>query len=43
MYTNVESESMLEEKFIQQLQSMGYERVKIKNEDQLNANFKIRS
>ena len=37
---DVESEQMLEEKFIEQLQSMGYERIKIKNEDQLNSNFK---
>ncbi len=41
MSVNVESEAMLEEKFIQDLQSMGYERIKIKNEEQLNANFKI--
>ena len=41
MSINVESESMLEEKFIKQLQSMGYERVQIKNEEQLNANFKL--
>lgn len=40
MSVDVESESMLEEKFIEQLQSMGYERIKIKNEEQLNANFK---
>ncbi|MBQ2652608.1 MAG: type I restriction endonuclease subunit R [Methanobrevibacter sp.] len=36
----IESESMLEEKFIKQLQSMGYERIKIDNEEELNANFK---
>lgn len=41
MSVNVESEAMLEEKFIEHLQSMGYERIKIKNEEQLNANFKI--
>ena len=41
MDIDVESESMLEEKFIKQLQSMGYERVQIKNEEQLNANFKL--
>lgn len=41
MSLNVESEAMLEEKFIEQLQSMGYERIKIKNEEQLNSNFKI--
>lgn len=40
MGIDVESESMLEEKFIKQLQSMGYERIKIKNEKQLNSNFK---
>jgi type I restriction enzyme R subunit len=40
MSVDVESEAMLEEKFIEQLQRMGYERIKIKNEEQLNANFK---
>ena len=40
MTVDVESEAMLEEKFIEQLQDMGYERIKIKNEQQLNANFK---
>lgn len=40
MTVDVESEAMLEEKFIEQLQDMGYERIKIKNEEQLNANFK---
>lgn len=37
----VESEQMLEEKFIEQLQSMGHERIEINNEEQLNENFKI--
>ena len=41
MTVDVESEAMLEEKFIEHLQSIGYERIKIKNEEQLNANFKI--
>jgi len=41
MAVDVESEAMLEEKFIEQLQSMGYERIKIKNEEELNANFKL--
>lgn len=41
MYSNVDSEAMLEEKFIEHLQSMGYERINIKNEEHLNANFKI--
>ena len=40
MTVDVESEAMLEEKFIEQLQDMGYERIKIKNEEQLNTNFK---
>ena len=40
MTFNVESEAMLEEKFIEQLEEMGYERVKITNEEQLNINFK---
>ena len=30
MSVDVESEAMLEEKFIEQLQSMGYDRIKIK-------------
>lgn len=41
MSIGVESEAMLEDKFIKQLQSMGYEFIKIKDEDGLNANFKI--
>ena len=41
MAVDVESEAMLEERFIEQLQSMGYERIKIKNEEELNANFKL--
>ena len=41
MSVNIESEAMLEEKFIKQLQGLGYERIKIKNEEQLNANFKV--
>ena len=41
MAVDVESEAMLEERFIEQLQSMGYERIKIKNEKELNANFKL--
>ena len=42
MSIDVESESMLEDKFISQLTEMGYEFIKIKNEAELNANFKIR-
>ncbi len=41
MPVDVESEAMLEEKFIEQLQGMDYERIKIKDEKQLNSNFKI--
>ncbi|WP_296893916.1 type I restriction endonuclease [uncultured Methanobrevibacter sp.] len=41
MDVDVESEAMLEEKFIEQLKGMGYEFIKIKNEEELNANFKI--
>ena len=41
MTMNVESEAMLEDKFIKQLQSMGYEFIKIKDEEGLNANFKL--
>ncbi|PWB87855.1 type I restriction endonuclease subunit R [Methanobrevibacter thaueri] len=41
MNIDVESEAMLEEKFINQLSKMGYEFIKIKNEEELNANFKI--
>ena len=41
MDVDVESEAMLEEKFIKQLKGMGYEFIKIKNEEELNANFKI--
>ena len=41
MSIDVESEAMLENKFIKQLQGMGYEFIKIKNEDDLNANFKL--
>ncbi|WP_296874630.1 type I restriction endonuclease subunit R [uncultured Methanobrevibacter sp.] len=41
MSVKVESEAMLEDRFIEYLESMGYERIKIKNEEQLNANFKI--
>jgi len=41
MSVNVETEAMLEERFIKQLQGLGYERIKIKNEEQLNANFKV--
>ena len=41
MPVDVESEKMLEDKFIKQLQGMGYEFIKIKNEQELNANFKI--
>ena len=41
MTMNIESEVMLENKFIKQLQSMGYEFIKIKNEEELNANFKL--
>ena len=41
MDIDVESEAMLEEKFIEQLKGMGYEFIKIKNEEELNANFKI--
>ena len=41
MDVDVESEAMLEEKFIEQLKGMGYEFIKIKNEGELNANFKI--
>lgn len=41
MAVDVESEAMLEDKFIKQLQGMGYEFIKIKNEEELNANFKI--
>ncbi|WP_149731224.1 type I restriction endonuclease subunit R [Methanobrevibacter millerae] len=41
MPVDVESEKMLEDKFIKQLQGMGYEFIKIKNEEELNANFKI--
>ena len=40
MTFDVESEAQLEKKFIEQLESMGYEFIKIKNEDELNANFK---
>ena len=40
MSYNVESEAQLENKFIEQLTSMGYEFIKIKNEDELNSNFK---
>lgn len=41
MSIDVESEAMLENKFIKQLQGMGYEFIKIKDEDDLNANFKL--
>ena len=37
---DVESEVMLEEKFIEQLKNMGYEFIKIKDENELNSNFK---
>ena len=40
MSVDVESEAMLEDKFIKQLQSMGYEYIKLKDEDGLNNNFK---
>lgn len=41
MAINVESEAMLEGEFIKQLQNMGYEFIKIKDEEGLNANFKL--
>ena len=41
MSVNVESESILENKLIKKLSENGYERVKIRNEDDLIANFKI--
>ena len=41
MSVDVENEAMIEEKFIKQLQGMGYERIKIKNEKELNDNFRI--
>ena len=41
MSFDVETEAQLEDKFIEQLKGMGYEFIKIKNEDELNANFKI--
>ena len=41
MPVDVESEAMLEDKFIEQLKGMGYEFIKINNEEQLNANFKL--
>ena len=41
MTVDVESEAMLEDKFIEQLKGMGYEFIKINNEEQLNANFKV--
>ena len=37
---NIESEAMLEDKFLTQLQNMGYERINIKNEEQLIENFR---
>ena len=40
MSVDVESEAMLEDKFIRQLQTMGYEYIKLKDEDRLNNNFK---
>ena len=40
MSVDVESEAMLENKFIKQLQSMGYEYIKLKDENGLNNNFK---
>lgn len=41
MAGDIESEAMLEEKFIEQLQGMGYECIKINNEQDLIANFKL--
>ena len=41
MSANVESEAILENKLIKKLSENGYERIKIRNEDDLIANFKI--
>ena len=40
-FMSTQSEAVLEDNLIKRLVNSGYERVKIKNEDELNANFKI--
>lgn len=38
---STQSEAVLEDNLIKRLSESGYERIKIKNEDELNANFKV--